>query len=75
MNMSTAVINWRGEKIPALLLANRNAFYYALDRRTGKFIYAKLLVKQTWLKSFDEKGRPAADPKAEPSEAGSLVWP
>ena len=68
-------INWQGQKVPALLMASRNAFYYALDRRDGKFLYAKPFVKQTWATSVDDKGKPVRDMTALPSPKGSLVWP
>ena len=68
-------IRWHGETIPAVLLANRNAFYYALDRRNGKFLFAKAFVKQTWNKGFTDSGRPIVDASANPSRAGTMVWP
>ncbi|MEO8225765.1 MAG: PQQ-binding-like beta-propeller repeat protein [Gammaproteobacteria bacterium] len=70
-----ADINWQGQKVPALLLANRNGFYYALDRRNGKFLLAKAFVKQTWNRGFDAQGRPDRDPASLPSPRGTLVWP
>lgn len=70
-----ADITWKGEKVPAALMASRNAFYYALDRRNGKFLYAKPFVKQTWAKGFDEKGRPIRDPASDPTPEGTLVYP
>ena len=70
-----ADITWKGKNTPVVLQANRNAFYYAIDRRTGEFLYAKPFVKQTWASGFDAKGRPARRPEAEPSKAGTLVWP
>lgn len=68
-------ILWKGEKVPVLLMASRNAFYYALDRRDGKFLYAKAYVKQTWSTHVDEKGRHTRDPASMPTLEGSLVWP
>lgn len=68
-------IKWQGQVVPALLMASRNAFYYALDRRDGKFLYAKPFVKQTWATGVDDKGRPVRDLTAMPSTKGSLVWP
>jgi alcohol dehydrogenase (cytochrome c) len=55
--------------------ANRNAFYYVLDRTTGEFIAARPFAKQTWARGLDAKGRPIPNPGSEPSEEGSLVWP
>jgi alcohol dehydrogenase (cytochrome c) len=65
----------RGKAVPALLWANRNGFFYALDRRTGAFLYARAFVKQTWAQGFDSSGRPIQNPAARPSPSGSLVWP
>ena len=70
-----ADISWQGQTVPALLLANRNGFYYAIDRRDGRFLYAKAFVKQTWSKGFDAKGKPLRDPASLPSPRGTLVWP
>jgi alcohol dehydrogenase (cytochrome c) len=70
-----ADINWKGRTVPALLMANRNGFYYILDRRDGRFLKGMPFVKQTWAKSVDEKGRPLRDPATLPSPKGTLVWP
>ncbi|HTP34041.1 MAG TPA: PQQ-dependent dehydrogenase, methanol/ethanol family [Candidatus Acidoferrales bacterium] len=58
-----------------VVLANRNGFYYALDRLTGKFIAGRAYVKQTWATGLDEAGRPMRIPGAEPTEEGKLIWP
>ncbi|HXX20243.1 MAG TPA: PQQ-dependent dehydrogenase, methanol/ethanol family [Candidatus Acidoferrum sp.] len=57
--------------------ANRNGFYYVLDRVTGKFITGVPFVKQTWAKGLDPKtGRPIPAPNQEPTlGAGTLVYP
>jgi alcohol dehydrogenase (cytochrome c) len=39
---------FRGEMKKTLAWANRNGFYYLLDRTNGKFLTAKAFVKQTW---------------------------
>lgn len=70
-----ADITWNGEKVPAALMASRNAFYYALDRRDGRFLYGKPFVKQTWAKGLDAKGRPIHDPTSMPTPQGTLVYP
>ena len=41
-------------------VANRNAFYYVLDRETGEFLSATPYAKQTWADGIDAKGRPIA---------------
>jgi alcohol dehydrogenase (cytochrome c) len=66
-------INGRERKLIAN--ANRNAFYYVLDRVTGEFIAGRPYAKQTWARGLDAKGHPIVNPDSEPSEKGSLVWP
>src|SRR5215468_1956306 len=68
-----ASINGRARKLVAM--ANRNAFYYVLDRENGQFLSATQYVKQTWADSIDEKGRPRVKPGTEPSIEGTLVFP
>lgn len=70
-----AEIDWQGRKRAVVLWANRNAFFYALDRETGEFLFAKPFVKQTWNEGFDAKGRPRVSSDAKPSSSGSVVWP
>jgi alcohol dehydrogenase (cytochrome c) len=56
-------------------MANRNAFYYLLDRETGEFLVGIPYAKQTWAKGLDAKGRPIVLPNTEPTTEGNLVWP
>jgi alcohol dehydrogenase (cytochrome c) len=56
--------------------ANRNGFYYVLDRVTGKFLTGVPFVKETWAKGLDGNGRPIPAPNQEPTlGAGTLVYP
>lgn len=64
-----------GHRRKVIANANRNGFYYVLDRETGKFLAGKAYAKQTWAKGLDDHGRPIPFPNTEPSEKGSLVWP
>ncbi|MGE0815963.1 MAG: PQQ-dependent dehydrogenase, methanol/ethanol family [Vicinamibacterales bacterium] len=59
----------------ALVTANRNAFYYVLDRQTGDFLHAAPYAKQTWATGMDAAGRPIALPNTAPSPDGTLVYP
>lgn len=68
-----AEINGRNRRLIAN--ANRNGFYYVLDRETGSFITGQPYAKQTWAEGLDAKGRPIPAPKSEPSYQGTLVWP
>ena len=64
-----------GQTVKAILWANRNGVYYAIDRRTGKLLAGKPFTKVTWMDGFDEKGRPRPVPGAAPSREGTLVYP
>ncbi len=56
--------------------ANRNGFYYVIDRVTGKFMTGVPFVKETWAKGLDTNGRPIPAPNQEPTlGAGTLVYP
>lgn len=65
----------RGEKRKLLLFPNRNAFYYVLDRVSGKFLLGKPYAKQTWASGLDDNGRPIRIPGKEPTVQGTTVWP
>lgn len=66
---------FKGQQRKLVVLANRNAFYYLLDRETGEFLLGTPYSKQTWAAGLDGTGRPIVLPNSEPSEEGTLVWP
>ncbi|HXE04578.1 MAG TPA: PQQ-dependent dehydrogenase, methanol/ethanol family [Bryobacteraceae bacterium] len=66
---------WNGKPRKLLVQANRNAFFYVLDRVTGEFLMAKPFARQTWAKDIDSKGRPVKNPGVEPSAEGTRVCP
>jgi alcohol dehydrogenase (cytochrome c) len=65
-----AKINWQGTPRKVILWANRNGFYYVIDRTTGKFLLGKAFVKQNWNIGFDELGRPMKSPGLTPKPMG-----
>ena len=65
----------RGKKRKLLVTAQRNAFYYVLDRETGEFLTGQAFAKQTWAKGLDDKGRPIALPNTTPTPEGNHVCP
>lgn len=73
MVLADRVIDGKPRKL--LLHANRNGFYYVLDRTDGKFLFAKAFVKQTWNDGFDAAGRPIWKPDARATPEGTLVYP
>jgi len=64
-----------GQTRKAVLFANRNGFYYTLDRLTGKVIVAKPFVQTTWAKSIDPQGRPMLETGHTPDEKGERTCP
>ena len=52
----------RGTRRKLVAVANRNAFYYVLDRSSGEFIAGRPYAKQTWAKGLDDRGRPIVNP-------------
>lgn len=70
-----ATISWKGHPRKVILWADRNGFYYVLDRNTGKFLLGKAFVKQTWNDGFTAQGRPILSPTAKSSTAGTLIYP
>ncbi len=67
---------YQGSKRRLLLQANRNGFFYVLDRATGKPLLAKPFVKLlTWASGIGSDGRPQLVPGAEPSPAGTKACP
>ncbi|MBM3786691.1 MAG: PQQ-dependent dehydrogenase, methanol/ethanol family [Acidobacteria bacterium] len=64
-----------GRRVRALVHADRNGHFYALDRRTGKFLYAKPFVRVTWNQGFTPEGRPIIDTAKISSYEGVEVCP
>lgn len=58
-----------------LVQADRNGFYYVLDRNNGKFLRATPFLKRvTWATSIDASGRPVLSGQI-PSKDGTLICP
>lgn len=56
-----------GQKTPVLLKADRNGFFYVLDRRSGKLISAKPFVDLNWATGVDmSTGKPIEVPEKRP---------
>ena len=70
-----ADIVWQGSLRKVMLWANRNGFFYVLDRATGKFLLGKPFVEVNWASGFDEAGRPMRVPGKLPSPEGTLIFP
>jgi alcohol dehydrogenase (cytochrome c) len=64
-----------GQVRKVVMQANRNGFFYVLDRATGKFIFAKPYVYTDWAKEVGGDGRPVLVPGHDPTEAGTSTCP
>lgn len=66
-------INSKNRKV--ICWANRNGFYYVLDRITGEFLAGEPFVQQTWAKGLDPGGRPLLAASNEVTPEGQLTRP
>ena len=55
--------------------ANRNGYFYVLDRTSGKLLSATAYGKTTWSDAKDAEGRPVANKNASPTLEGHTVCP
>jgi len=63
----------------AMLWANRNGFYYVLDRVTGRFLTGRAFVEVNWAEGLDDSGRPIETPQPPgsptfPAVQGATSW-
>jgi PQQ-dependent dehydrogenase (methanol/ethanol family) len=67
---------FHGKDHKLLLHANRNGFFYVLDRTNGKLLQASALVKKlTWASGIGTDGRPILLPNNETTSAGVETCP
>lgn len=69
-------LEWEGKPRKLVLHANRNGFFYVLDRVTGEFLRAtKLTDSVDWATGIDKSGRPILVPDKDPTIEGNWVCP
>ncbi len=83
------VMDWDGAELPVLVdapfdgkmrklmvQADRNGFYYVIDRETGKFLHGNRFAHQlNWATGLTPEGRPILVPGVEPTLTGAKVCP
>ena len=74
-----ADMEWRGEQRKLMLWANRNGYFYVLDRTDGKYLLGSPFVRVNWSSGLDENGRPIPTPQPEdmptyPGNQGGTNW-
>jgi alcohol dehydrogenase (cytochrome c) len=62
---------WQGRPSKLMLWANRNGYFYVLDRTNGAFLLGQPFVKVNWASGLDAKGRPIQTPQP----PGMPTWP
>jgi alcohol dehydrogenase (cytochrome c) len=76
--------DWDATQVPVMIdsgdkhliaQANRNGFFYVLDRTTGKLISANAFGHLTWSDTKDAEGRPVANKESSPTPEGRTVCP
>ena len=68
--------NWQGQPRKLLLQANRNGFFYVLDRTDGKLLLAKTFLKKlNWASGIAANGRPIMITLAENANGETYVCP
>ena len=71
-----ADIEFNGRQRQVMMWANRNGFYYTLDRSNGEFLIGKPYAAQTWAQGLDPvTGRPIRVPGMAPTYEGIMVSP
>ena len=68
-------ITFDGRKVKAVIQANRNGYFYALDRTNGKFLFAQPYTTISWSSGIGPDGKPRLIPGQDPSEHGTRACP
>jgi alcohol dehydrogenase (cytochrome c) len=80
--------DWDANEIPVLadltvdgrprkvvMMANRNGFFYVLDRASGSLLVARPFANTTWANEIGKDGRPVLLPGHEPTPEGTETCP
>jgi alcohol dehydrogenase (cytochrome c) len=66
---------WRGTPRKLLVHADRNGFFFVLDRTNGELLLAQPFVKVNWATGYDRNGRPILTENYGTTEAGTFTCP
>jgi alcohol dehydrogenase (cytochrome c) len=64
-----------GQPRKVVMVANRNGFFYVIDRQTGKVISGRPFINQNWATGIGPDGRPQEIPGHVPTDAGTVTCP
>lgn len=72
-------MDWNGVPSKLMLWANRNGYFYVLDRASGRFLAGTPFVRVNWSSGLDANGRPIPTPQPAgmptyPGNQGGTNW-
>jgi alcohol dehydrogenase (cytochrome c) len=68
--------NWNGEPRKLLVQANRNGFFYVLDRTNGRYVFGTQYSKKvTWASGLTPEGKPIVVANQEATPEGNRICP
>jgi quinohemoprotein ethanol dehydrogenase len=70
-----ATLTIEGRQRRVLMQANKNGFFYELDRETGKLISARPYAQVNWATGIDSNGRPKENAAPRQLKDATIVWP
>ena len=70
-----ATLTIEGQQRRVLMQANKNGFFYVLDRETGKLISARPYVQVNWATGIDPNGRPIENVATRQLKDATIVMP
>jgi alcohol dehydrogenase (cytochrome c) len=65
----------QGRPVKAVIQANRNGFFYALDRTNGKLLAARPYTQVSWATGIAPDGKPILATGQDPAEGGNKACP
>jgi len=70
-----ATLSIDGAQRRVVMQANKNGFFYVIDRENGKLISARPFAPVNWASGIDSNGRPIENPAARQLKDAALVQP
>jgi quinohemoprotein ethanol dehydrogenase len=71
--LADLTIEGRPRKV--VMQANKNGFFYVIDRMTGQFISGRQYTTVTWATGLNQEGRPIEDPASRAQKEPAIVRP
>jgi quinohemoprotein ethanol dehydrogenase len=75
MNVVLATLTLEGKERRVLLQANKNGYFYVLDRGTGHPISVSPFAYMNWASGIDASFRPVVPRESDYSKSGKVIYP